>query len=154
MPVLREKLQARIDQQYGHHDRRVFVSSGTSGGIVLTLLSLVNPGDEVIIFDPYFVMYEALTRLVGGTPVLIPTYPDFRIPLDRVADAITDRTKMILLNSPANPTGRGGHGGGDPWIGGIGQATRYRPGVGRDLQRVLLRRAVRVTGASSTSGRS
>ena len=105
MPVLREKLQARIDQQYGHDDRRVFVSSGTSGGIVLTLLSLVNPGDEVIIFDPYFVMYEALTRLVGGTPVLIPTYPDFRVPLDRVADAITDRTKMILLNSPANPTG-------------------------------------------------
>jgi aspartate/methionine/tyrosine aminotransferase len=105
MPVLRDKLQARIDRQYGHHDRRVFVSSGTSGGIVLTLLSMVNPGDEVIIFDPYFVMYEALTRLVGGTPVLIPTYPDFRVPLDRVADAITDRTKMILLNSPANPTG-------------------------------------------------
>jgi aspartate aminotransferase/aminotransferase len=69
------------------------------------MLSLVNVGDEVIIFDPYFVMYESLTRLVGGTPVLISTYPDFRIPLDKVADAITDRTKMILLNSPANPTG-------------------------------------------------
>ena len=93
MPVLREKLQARIDQRYGHDDRRVFVSSGTSGGIVLTLLSMVNPGDEVIIFDPYFVMYEALTRLVSGTPVLIPTYPDFRIPLDRVADAITTRRR-------------------------------------------------------------
>jgi aspartate aminotransferase/aminotransferase len=105
MPVLREKLQARIDQQYGHADRSVFVSSGTSGGIVLTLLSLVNPGDEVIIFDPYFVMYEALTRLVGGIPVLIPTYPDFRIPLERVAAAITPRTKLILLNSPGNPTG-------------------------------------------------
>jgi len=105
MPVLREKLQARVDRQYGHDDRRVFVSSGTSGGIVLTLLSMVNPGDEVIIFDPYFVMYEALTRLVSGTPVLIPTYPDFHIPLDRVADAITPKTKMILLNSPANPTG-------------------------------------------------
>jgi aspartate/methionine/tyrosine aminotransferase len=87
MPVLREKLQARIDEHYAHSDRKVFVSSGTSGGIVLTLLSVVNPGDEVIIFDPYFVMYEALTRLVGGVPVLIPTYPDFRIPLDRVTDA-------------------------------------------------------------------
>jgi aspartate aminotransferase len=105
MPVLREKLQARIDGHYGHPDRQVFVSSGTSGGIVLTLLSVVNPGDEVIIFDPYFVMYEALTRLVGGVPVLISTYPDFRIPLDRVAEAISDRTKLILLNSPANPTG-------------------------------------------------
>ncbi len=105
MPVLREKLQARLDQQYGHADRSVFVCSGTSGGLVLTLLSMVNPGDEVIIFDPYFVMYESLTRLVGGIPVLISTYPDFQIPLDQVADAITDKTKLILLNSPANPTG-------------------------------------------------
>lgn len=105
LPLLREKLQAQVDAQYGHADRQVFVSSGTSGGIVLTLLCLVNPGDEVIIFDPYFVMYDALTRLVGGVPVLIPTYPDFHIPLDRVADAITSKTKLILLNSPANPTG-------------------------------------------------
>ena len=105
MPVLREKLQARIDARYQHADRSVFVSSGTSGGIVLTLLALVNPGDEILIFDPYFVMYEALTRLVGGTPVFVPTYPDFRIPLDRVEKAITSRTKLILLNSPANPTG-------------------------------------------------
>jgi len=91
MPVLREKLQARIDARYQHADRSVFVSSGTSGGIVLTLLALVNPGDEILIFDPYFVMYEALTRLVGGTPVFVPTYPDFRIPLDRVEKAITSR---------------------------------------------------------------
>ncbi len=105
MPVLREKLQTRLDQQYGHADRRVFVSSGTSGGLVLALLSLINPGDEVIIFDPYFVMYESLTRLVGGIPVLISTYPDFDIPVDKVADAITGKTKLILLNSPANPTG-------------------------------------------------
>ncbi len=105
MPVLRERLLAQIRQKYGHQDRSVFVCSGTSGGLVLSMLSLVNAGDEVIIFDPYFVMYESLTRLVGGRPVLISTYPDFRIPLDKVADAITDRTKMILLNSPANPTG-------------------------------------------------
>jgi aspartate aminotransferase/aminotransferase len=105
MPVLRDKLQAKVDRQYGHADRQVFVCSGTSGGLVLSLLSMVDPGDEVIIFDPYFVMYESLTRLVGGVPVLISTYPDFQIPVDRVADAITDKTKLILLNSPANPTG-------------------------------------------------
>ena len=105
MPVLREKLQARIDAEYGHPDRRVFVSSGTSGGLALAMWSLVNPGDEVIMFDPYFVMYTALTRLVGGVPVIIDTYPDFRIDLNRVAEAITPRTKLILLNSPANPTG-------------------------------------------------
>jgi aspartate aminotransferase/aminotransferase len=105
MPVLREKLQQRIAAEYQHADRKVFVSSGTSGGLSLALWSLVNPGDEVIIFDPYFVMYTALTRLVGGVPVVIDTYPDFRIDLNKVADAITPRTKLILLNSPANPTG-------------------------------------------------
>lgn len=105
MPVLREKLQADVDQQYGHADRCAFVCSGTSGGLMLTMLSLVNPGDEVIVFDPYFVMYEPLTRLVGGVPVSIDTHPDFRIDLNRVADAITAKTKMILINSPANPTG-------------------------------------------------
>ena len=105
MPVLRDRLQARIDSEYGHHDRKLFVSSGTSGGLVLAMLSLVDPGDEVIIFDPYFVMYEPLVTLVGGVPVLIDTYPDFHIDVDRVADAISKRTKLILLNSPANPTG-------------------------------------------------
>jgi aspartate aminotransferase/aminotransferase len=105
MPVLREKLQTRVDQEYGHSDRRVFVSSGTSGGLSLAMWSLVNPGDEVIVFDPYFVMYTALTQLVGGVPVVVDTYPDFRIDLDKVAAAITPRTKLILLNSPANPTG-------------------------------------------------
>jgi aspartate aminotransferase/aminotransferase len=50
-------------------------------------------------------MYPALTRLVGGVPVIVDTYPDFRIDLNRVADAITPRAKLILLNSPANPTG-------------------------------------------------
>lgn len=105
MPVLREKLQQQVDAEFGHADRKVFVSSGTSGGLVLTMLSLVDPGDEVIIFDPFFVMYQPLVSLVGGTSVLIDTYPDFRIDLNRVAEAITPKTKLILLNSPANPTG-------------------------------------------------
>jgi len=105
-PVLRDALTANIDAEYGHTDRKVFVSSGTSGGLVLTMMALVNPGDEVIIFDPYFVMYESLTRLVNGVPVLIDTYPDFAIDLEKVEAAITDKTKMILLNSPGNPTGR------------------------------------------------
>lgn len=102
---LREKLQSAVDSRYSHSDREVFVSSGTSGGLVLTMLSLINPGDEVIIFDPYFVMYPHLVRLAGGIPVMIDTYPDFRIDLDKVEAAITPRTKLILFNSPANPTG-------------------------------------------------
>jgi aspartate aminotransferase/aminotransferase len=105
LPALREKLQGKIDQQFGHPDRKVLVTSGTSGGLSLIMWSLVNPGDEVLMFDPYFVMYPALTKLVGGVPVVIDTYPDFRIDLNKVAAAITPKTKLILLNSPANPTG-------------------------------------------------
>ena len=105
MPVLRDKLQAQIDAEYGHADRQVFVTSGTSGALMLALLAMVNPGDEVIVFDPCFVMYDALAQVAGGKPVYIETYPDFRIDVDKVAAAITPRTKVIIFNSPANPTG-------------------------------------------------
>jgi aspartate/methionine/tyrosine aminotransferase len=102
---LREALQARIDTQFGHSDRQVFVTSGTSGGLMLALSVLVNPGDEVITFDPCFVMYKHLVTLAGGTCRMIDTYPDFRIDLDKVRAAINPRTKVILCNSPSNPTG-------------------------------------------------
>ncbi len=105
MPVVREKLQAEIDAQFGHADRKAFICSGTSGGLLLSTLSLVNPGDEVIFFDPFFVMYPALVELAGGKAVRIGTYPDFKIDLNQLEDAINNRTKMIILNSPSNPTG-------------------------------------------------
>ena len=105
MPVLREKLQAQIDQQYSHADRKVFVTSGTSGGLVLAMLTLVNPGDEVIFADPYFVMYPSLVKMVGGLPVMIDTYPTFQLNADQIAERITERTKAIIVNSPGNPTG-------------------------------------------------
>ncbi len=105
IPDLREAVQARIDAEYGHADRRVLMTSGTSGALVLTMLAMIDPGDEVICFDPYFVMYPALVKMVGGKCVMVDTYPDFRIDPDKVAAAITPRTKMILFNSPANPTG-------------------------------------------------
>jgi aspartate/methionine/tyrosine aminotransferase len=102
---LRELLQGWVDQTYGHDDRTLFITSGTSGGLVLALCTLVDPGDEVVLFDPGFVMYPHLVRLAGGVPVYVDTYPDFRIDLDRVRAAITPRTKCIVTNSPANPTG-------------------------------------------------
>jgi len=103
--ALRDKLQTKIDEQYGHGDRRVFVTSGTSGGLMLAALAIVNPGDEVIVFDPYFVVYPSLVEMAGGRMVLIDTYPDFRIDLNRLESAITSRTKAIIFASPANPTG-------------------------------------------------
>ncbi len=105
MPVLREKLQAEIDQQFGQDDRQVFVCSGTSGGLLLAMLAMVNPGDEVIYFDPYFVMYPAIVELAAGRSVRLSIYPDFKIDINQLEAAITDRTKMIILNSPSNPTG-------------------------------------------------
>jgi aspartate aminotransferase/aminotransferase len=68
-------------------------------------LSLINPGDEVIVFDPYFVSYKPLIELVEGRCEFVDTYPDFRIDLARLRAAVTPRTKAIFLNSPANPTG-------------------------------------------------
>lgn len=105
IPALRERLQADLTRQYGHEDRRVLVTSGTSGALVLAMLALIDPGDEVIVFDPYFVMYPALVAMVGGKTVLVDTYPHFDIDVDKVAAAITPRTKLILFNSPSNPTG-------------------------------------------------
>lgn len=103
---LREKLLARIKKQYpSHGDRSVLVTSGTSGGLVLSLFCTLNPGDEVIVFDPYFVMYPHFIRIAGGVPVFLDTYPDFQIDPDRVKKALSARTKVIIVNSPGNPTG-------------------------------------------------
>jgi len=102
---LRQAILNDVQTKYDHDDRDVFVSSGTSGGLVLAMLAMVNPGDEVIYLDPYFVMYPALIQLCGGVPVPVDSYPDFRLDPNKIAAAITPRTKMILVNSPANPTG-------------------------------------------------
>ena len=103
--LLLDRLQASVDANFKQADRKVFVTSGTSGGLLLACLAFLNPGDEVILFDPYFVMYESLTKMLGAVPVCIDTYPDYKYDLQKVADAITPKTKMILFNSPANPTG-------------------------------------------------
>lgn len=105
IPELRAKILADIRKNYHHGDREVMITSGTSGGLLLALCCTVNPGDEVIVFDPYFVMYPNLVTLAGGTTVYIDTYPHFQVDLNKVRAALTPRTKVIIVNSPANPTG-------------------------------------------------
>ncbi|APW62396.1 pyridoxal phosphate-dependent aminotransferase [Paludisphaera borealis] len=105
VPELRSKIQEAVDATFHHADRQVMVTSGTAGGLLLAVSAVVDPGDEVIVFDPYFVMYNHQVTLVGGKTVLIDTYPDFRIRAEDVAQAITPKTKAVIVNSPVNPTG-------------------------------------------------
>ncbi len=86
-------------------DRNYLVTSGTSGAVTLAILVLVDPGDEVILADPAFGMYRHLVNLAGGVPVSVDTYPSFHLDVQKVADAITDKTRLLVINSPANPTG-------------------------------------------------
>jgi aspartate aminotransferase/aminotransferase len=104
-PALCAKIAEKIIAQFGWKNPSVLFASGVSGGLLLAFMSLINPGDEVIIPDPYFVMYKHLVNLLGGKCVFIDTYPDFRLHPEKIADKITDRTKIIVVNSPCNPTG-------------------------------------------------
>jgi aspartate aminotransferase/aminotransferase len=102
---LRAVLLQDVQKRYKHADRELFITSGTSGGLALALLCTVNPGDEVIFFDPYFVMYPNFVHLAGGKSVFVDTYPTFQIDVGKVEASLTPRTKAIIVNSPANPTG-------------------------------------------------
>ena len=102
---LREAVQEYYQTKFGVKVSNVMITCGVTGGLFLALLATVNPEDEVILMDPYFVMYKHLVNLLGGKPVLIDTYPDFHLTAEKVESAITEKTKILLLNSPSNPTG-------------------------------------------------
>lgn len=88
------------------HPDEIIITSGVAAGLWLALASLVEDGDEVIIFDPYFVPYPALIEFLGGKSVKINTYPNWEIPWDELRHKITPKTKAILFNNPNNPTGK------------------------------------------------
>jgi aspartate aminotransferase/aminotransferase len=105
IPELRARLLADVQRRFPDQQRQVLVTSGTSGGLFLAFLALIDPGDEVIAPDPYFVAYPNHVALAGGRLVLVDTYPDFRLDPERLAAAITPQTKAVVLSTPANPTG-------------------------------------------------
>ena len=100
-----EPIRRDVCESTGWRDPGVLILSGTSAGIMLGMFATLNPGDEVIFLDPYFVMYKHLPRLMGALPVPVNSYPDFRLHPERIEAAITPRTKMLILCSPNNPTG-------------------------------------------------
>ena len=103
--VLRQKISEQVQNEFGWDNPTVLVSSGVSGGLLLAFLAIINPGDEVIIPDPYFVIYKHIINMLGGKCVFVDGYPNLRLPVEKIADAITDKTKIIIVNSPCNPTG-------------------------------------------------
>jgi aspartate aminotransferase/aminotransferase len=104
IPELREKLLHYLREK-GIICEDVILTPGVTGGLLLALLVTMNPGDEIVIPDPYFVLYEYQVLLLGGKPVFFDTYPDFTLKEEALRGAITERTRVILINSPNNPTG-------------------------------------------------
>ena len=99
-------LKSQVRETKGRMPEDLFITSGVSGGLYLVFMTLFNPGDEIIIPEPYFVMYESLPKLAGAIPVPLDIYPDFIYKKEALEKVITPRTKAIVLNSPANPTGK------------------------------------------------
>ena len=107
---LREAICADLDRRHGLSYRpadECLITAGVSEGLDLALRALLAPGEEVLIPEPCYVAYGPCVSLAGGTPVTVATsgVDGFRLHADRIAAAITPRTKAILLSSPANPTG-------------------------------------------------
>src|SRR3954454_23965217 len=109
VPVLRQAIARHQRRHYGLEldpDREVVVTTGCTEGVAAALLGLVNPGDEVVVLEPYYDSYVAMIQMAGGVrrPVTLGA-PDFRLDVDELQAAVTPRTRFVLLNSPHNPTG-------------------------------------------------
>jgi aminotransferase len=110
LPRLRELICAELSGRYGvgyAPDGECVITSGVSEGLDLTLRVLLEPGEEVIVPEPCYVAYQPCVSFAGGRPVPVPTRAEdgFRLRMDEIEAAVTERTKAILIGSPANPTG-------------------------------------------------
>lgn len=86
-------------------EMKVFLTSGVSAGLFLAYSVLLDPGDEILIPDPFFCIYRDLASLLNAKPVYYDTYPDFVPRIENIESQVTAKTKAILINSPSNPTG-------------------------------------------------
>ncbi|MFC8239908.1 pyridoxal phosphate-dependent aminotransferase [Streptomyces chartreusis] len=111
VPELRTAIAAHQERHYGlayDPDTEVLVTAGATEAIAATLLALLEPGDEVIALEPYYDSYAACIAMAGGTRVPVTLRPhegSFRLDLDELRAAVTDRTRLLLINTPHNPTG-------------------------------------------------
>jgi len=105
IPELIDEVRRYYQRRFNVELDRVLITSGVSGGLTLAFLSALDPGDEVLVLDPYFVMYKHLVTLFGAVPRYVDTYPDFHVRPEALEKALSKRAKAIVINSPANPTG-------------------------------------------------
>lgn len=109
IPKLRAAIAAHQQRFYGQHldpETEVLVTTGATEGIAAALLGLVDPGDEVIVLEPYYDSYVAGIAMAGGVRVPVTLRaPDLRVDVEQLRAAVTQRTKLLLVNTPHNPTG-------------------------------------------------
>ncbi len=108
VPALREAVAGKIESLYGHRydpGSEITITAGATQAILTAVLAVVRPGDEVILLDPCYDSYEPNVLLAGGTPVHVPLTPgSFEPDFDRIAAALNERTRAIIVNTPHNPT--------------------------------------------------
>lgn len=110
-PVLRQAIVAKIAAVYGHHydaDSDITVTAGATEALTTAILCSVHPGDEVIVIEPVYDSYVPAIHLAGGVAVAVPMAmgaAGYTVPWDRVAAAVNGNTRMIVINTPHNPTG-------------------------------------------------
>lgn len=107
IPELREALSLKFKEENGFSvsPQEIIVTSGASEALAIALAALLNPGDEVLISNPGFVSYNALTEILNGRAVSVPLAEDLTMKPEAVLEKITQKTRAIVLNSPSNPTG-------------------------------------------------
>ncbi len=109
IPELRDAISRKLKRENAldYAASNIVVANGVKQAINNVILSVIGPGDEAIMLAPFWVSYEASVKLAGGAPIILPsTFAEsYRVPASRISAAVTPRTKLLILNSPSNPTG-------------------------------------------------
>ena len=107
---LREALAGKYERNYGlsvDPETNIVVSAGATGALYCACLALLEPGDEVLLFEPYYSYHESTIVATQGVPVFVPTHaPDWSFSMDDLEKAVTSRTRAIIVNTPSNPSGK------------------------------------------------
>lgn len=114
IPLLRDAIREKVKNLYGYEydsATEITVTAGASEALMMSILALVHPGDEVVVIEPFYDLYNPIIALAGATPVIVPmqapdaSHDTYRVDWQRVRDAITTKTRALILNFPHNPTG-------------------------------------------------